>query len=171
MDSPASETKRQLASPGRSGVTRIFIPTLATLSVAWLASCVSEPGKDAASTGALTRTEETRMVEQGERVYQASCSGCHGANARGAGPVAPLLAAPVPDLTLLAQRRGGLFPVNEIYRIIDGQADLAALGPRHMPIWGYEFFGDDADDEVAHRQATEKIECLVRFLKSIQRVS
>ena len=59
--------------------------------------------------------------------------------------------------------------MDEVYRIIDGQADLTAHGPRNMPVWGYEFFGEDPDDEVAHREATEKIESLVRFLHSIQR--
>ena len=65
--------------------------------------------------------------------------------------------------------RLGSFPVEEIYRIIDGQADLSALGPRHMPIWGYEFFGEEPDDELAHREATEKVDFLVRFLESVQR--
>jgi hypothetical protein len=36
-------------------------------------------------------------------------------------------------------------------------------------VWGCEFFGEDADEEVAHREATEKIERLVRYLRSIQR--
>jgi len=106
--------------------------------------------------------------EAGEHLYRDSCSGCHGADARGNGPVAPYLSVPMPDLTRIAARRGGTFPADEIYRIIDGQADLRAHGPRHMPVWGYEFFGDDADDEVAHRQATQKVERLVSYLRSIQ---
>lgn len=105
----------------------------------------------------------------GERLYKTSCAACHGADARGTGPVAPLLTVPVPDLTRIAQRRGGEFPELEIFRIIDGQSDLAGHGPRHMPVWGYEFFGDDADDEVAHRRATEKVDRLVAYLRSIQR--
>jgi hypothetical protein len=72
---------------------------------------------------------------------------------------------------LIAARRGGTFPVDEIYRIIDGQADLTAHGPRHMPVWGYEFFGDDASDEAAHRAATEKVESVIRFLQSVQRTA
>jgi hypothetical protein len=83
--------------------------------------------------------------------------------------VAPILTVPVPDLTLIAARRGGSFPADEIYRIVDGQADLNAHGPRHMPVWGYELFGADEDDETAHRAATEKIERVVRFLHSVQR--
>ena len=104
----------------------------------------------------------------GERIYKVSCAACHGADARGTGPVAPLLTVPVPDLTRISQRRGGRFPELEVFRIIDGQSDLAGHGPRHMPVWGYEFFGDDADDETAHRRATEKVDRLVAYLRSIQ---
>lgn len=110
-----------------------------------------------------------QQAAAGERLYKVSCAACHGADARGTGPVAPLLTVPVPDLTRISQRRGGEFPELEIFRIIDGQADLAGHGPRHMPVWGYEFFGDDADDEVAHRRATEKVDRLVAYLRSIQR--
>jgi mono/diheme cytochrome c family protein len=137
---------------------RCLVPVLAALAVALLAACSSAPGADSA-----------HLVHRGERLYKVACSGCHGADARGKGPVAPQLDAAVPDLTLIAARRGGAFPVDEVYRIIDGQADLTAHGPRHMPVWGYEFFGDDASDEAAHREATEKIESLIRFLQSVQR--
>jgi len=44
-----------------------------------------------------------------------------------------------------------------IFRIVDGQADLGSHGPRNMPVWGYEFFGADADDETAHGEATRKV--------------
>jgi mono/diheme cytochrome c family protein len=110
-----------------------------------------------------------QQAAAGERLYKVSCAACHGADARGNGPVAPLLTVPVPDLTRIAQRRGGDFPELEIFRIIDGQSESASQGPRHMPVWGYEFFGDDADDEVAHRRATDKVDRLVAYLRSIQR--
>ena len=118
---------------------------------------------------ATARRNDARKPVSGARLYRVSCSGCHGLNARGNGPVAPFLKVPVPDLTLVAARRGGAFPDDEVYRIIDGQSDLQAHGPRHMPVWGYEFFGDDADDEVAHRQATQRVDLLVSYLRSIQR--
>jgi mono/diheme cytochrome c family protein len=110
-----------------------------------------------------------QQAAAGERIYKVSCAACHGLDARGTGPVAPLLTVPVPDLTRIAQRRSGEFPELEVFRIIDGQADLAGHGPRHMPVWGYEFFGEDADDEVAHRRATDKVDLLVAYLRSIQR--
>jgi mono/diheme cytochrome c family protein len=109
------------------------------------------------------------MRVQGERLFQVSCAACHGMDARGGGSVAPLLNVPVPDLTLISARRGGTFPNVEIFQIVDGQADLSAHGPRHMPVWGYEFFGEDADDQAAHARASAKVERLVQYLRSIQR--
>jgi hypothetical protein len=38
-----------------------------------------------------------------------------------------------------------------------------------MPVWGYEFFGMEGDDETAHQQATDKVERLVKFLSTLQR--
>jgi mono/diheme cytochrome c family protein len=140
----------------------INLPMLLGLTLA-LAACVG-------SGSAETATHpDHRAAEHGERQFRLSCAGCHGVDARGSGPIAPVLSAPVPDLTLIASRHGGRFPEDDIYRIIDGQADLSAHGPRHMPVWGYEFFADDPDDEVAHRQATEKIERVMSYLRSIQR--
>jgi mono/diheme cytochrome c family protein len=111
----------------------------------------------------------SREAAAGEAIYKVSCGACHGVDGRGTGPVAPLLTVPVPDLTRIAQRRGGEFPELEIFRIIDGQSEMASHGARHMPVWGYEFFGEDEDDEVAHRRATEKVDRLVAYLRSIQR--
>ena len=105
----------------------------------------------------------------GEALFRSSCSGCHGSNARGDGPVAEFLTVPVPDLTHIAARRDGRFPEVDVFRIIDGQSELSAHGARHMPVWGYEFFGSDPDDEIAHRQGTEKVDRLVAYLRSIQR--
>ena len=127
--------------------TSLFIATA-------LIACVNQPPSGAKAGAAL---------------YQTSCAGCHGANAQGNGPVASVIGARPPDLTRIVARRGGTFPELEVFRIIDGQADLSAHGPRHMPVWGYEFFGTDADDEVGHRQAEDKVDSLVRYLRSIQR--
>jgi mono/diheme cytochrome c family protein len=117
----------------------------------------------------IARAEDTHKAVTAEHLYQVSCSGCHGREGRGDGPVSPFLTVDVPDLTRIAARRGGVFPEEEIFRIVDGQADLRSHGPRHMPVWGYEFFGDDPDDEVAHRQALDLVKRLVEYLRSIQR--
>lgn len=144
---------------------RILIALPVALGVLSLAGCSGDRA-DGTTSGAR---QDGSGTDQGRRQFLVSCSGCHGEDARGNGPIAPILNIAVPDLTLIAARRGGEFPADEIYRIIDGQADLSAHGPRHMPVWGYEFFGDDPDDELAHREASEKIERLSAYLASIQR--
>jgi mono/diheme cytochrome c family protein len=117
----------------------------------------------------VARAGDTDKTVTGAHLYQVSCSGCHGRDGRGDGPVSPYLTVDVPDLTRIAARRAGIFPDEEIFKIVDGQADLRSHGPRHMPAWGYEFFGDDPDDEVAHRQASDLVKRLVDYLRSIQR--
>jgi mono/diheme cytochrome c family protein len=136
---------------------RTLITVISTTGLLLLQSCANPAQEPSAAR------------VSGAYLYKTSCSGCHGADAQGNGPVAEFLTVPVPDLTRIAARRGGRFPDDDIYRIIDGQADLKVHGLRHMPVWGYEFFGDDPDDEVAHRQATEKVDRLVSFLRSMQR--
>jgi len=104
----------------------------------------------------------------GEQLFQTSCSGCHGANARGNGPVAEFLSVRVPDLTQISTTHGGEFPTEQVYRIIDGQSEVSAHGARHMPIWGYEFFGVQGNDQSAHRQASDKVDTLVKYLRTLQ---
>lgn len=141
---------------GYSAPPRLAGALLGALTLASLVACA----------GATTAVKNS--VERGKQHFRVSCAGCHGADARGNGPVAPILKVPVPDLTLIAARRGGAFPADEIFQIVDGQADLSAHGPRHMPVWGYEFFGEDPDDEAAHRAAADKIDQVVSYLRSVQ---
>jgi mono/diheme cytochrome c family protein len=109
------------------------------------------------------------MTYTGPELYETFCANCHGRSGRGDGPVAPLLKAPVPNLTHIAARNGGRFPADEVYRYIDGQAESPTHGPRNMPVWGYEFYGDDPDDQIAHKQATRAIDRLVKHVRSLQR--
>lgn len=59
-------------------------------------------------------------VPNGKAKFAADCASCHGADARGAGPVAQSLGVAAPDLTGLSARNGGVFPRDEVMAIIDG---------------------------------------------------
>lgn len=111
----------------------------------------------------------TRRPLSGAALFQIACAECHGMKATGDGPTAAQLHQAVPDLTRIAARRGGKISDEELFRLIDGQADLGSKPLREMPAWGYEFFGDDPDDQIAHRQATERIRRIMKYLRSIQR--
>ena len=107
-------------------------------------------------------------AESGSQLYKVYCSNCHGAEAHGNGPVADIINVPVPDLTKIASRNGGSFPTEKVYRVIDGQWDIPAHGARHMPVWGYEFFGTEGNDQNVHSKASQRIDTLVEYLRNIQ---
>ena len=115
------------------------------------------------------RDFSTETGASDEQLYEVSCSGCHGSDARGNGPASPFINASVPDLTRIAARRGGTFPADEVFRIIDGQSTLLPNGFRHMPVWSYEFFDAEQEDQAAHQDAINKVEHLVKYLQSLQR--
>lgn len=82
--------------------------------------------------------------------------------------VAPYLVANVPDLTRIAVRHECRFSEAEVFKFIDGQSTDEIPGQRHMPIWGYEFFGDEADDAQAHELSTGRVNRLVAYLRTMQ---
>lgn len=74
--------------------------------------------------------------ELGKQEYESNCVACHGATGKGEGYFAQYLKMPVPDLTTIQQRNGGVFPADRMIEIIDGRQALKGHGPRQMPIWG-----------------------------------
>lgn len=76
----------------------------------------------------------------GKTEYENSCGACHGADAKGNGPVGKELKTPPTDLTVLARNNNGVFPYNKVYEIIDGRnSTIGSHGSRDMPVWGYRF--------------------------------
>ncbi len=105
----------------------------------------------------------------GMQIYDRLCSSCHGPAGHGDGPVAPLIAVGVPDLTRIAHRNGGEFPAEDVRRTIDGRWDRRAHGARDMPVWGWQLYDMSAENEVAARAQTDSmIDRLTGYLRSIQ---
>lgn len=102
--------------------------------------------------------------EWGREIFLANCAVCHGSYAEGDGPAMSALDAHAPDLTEIAQRRGGYFPYDEVRAIVDGRRDVAEHGPRLMPVWGQEFTAPSGDDN----HAWDQIEAVVAYLESVQ---
>jgi mono/diheme cytochrome c family protein len=65
-----------------------------------------------------------------------NCAGCHGDDAKGAGPLSAKLKVKPPDLTLLAKRNHGSFDSAAVYQMIDGRNARATHRGAEMPIWG-----------------------------------
>ena len=106
----------------------------------------------------------------GAELFERFCASCHGTGARGDGPVANSLNTAVPDLTVIANRYGGEFPVTLVRDVIDGRGiDVRAHGTRAMPVWGYEFWVEEGGDVLAQTAVRNAINKLVDYLRSIQR--
>jgi len=105
----------------------------------------------------------------GQQYFQRYCSACHGLNGRGDGPAAPALQPPPADLTRIAQRRGGHFPVAEIAAFIDGRTVMPAHGSREMPIWGERFGEMGGSGSVGEEVVRGNLLILIEYLQSIQR--
>jgi mono/diheme cytochrome c family protein len=92
--------------------------------------------------GTLTVFAASASAQEGDFgkiEYQSNCASCHGTGAKGDGPMSAELKKHPTDLTVLAKKNNGVFPLNSVYRIIDGRDAIASHGSREMPVWGYRF--------------------------------
>ncbi len=107
-------------------------------------------------------------VGVGRDAFVRYCSACHGEGGRGDGPAAAVLQPPPADLTRIAQRRGGHFPVAEITTYIDGRRGIRAHGSQEMPVWG-ERFGQMLEGDALGEGVTQSyLQWLVEYLQTIQ---
>ena len=118
----------------------------------------------------MTSTREPEVSElSGMEMYERLCSSCHGLTGRGDGPVSPLIAIGVPDLTRISSRHGGEFPTEIVRRTIDGRWDRRAHGARDMPVWGWQLYDSSSlDDSDERAQVDSMIDRLVVYLRGIQ---
>ena len=69
----------------------------------------------------------------GELLFKENCVSCHGFTGKGDGPLSAGLGTAPADLTQIASRRDGVWPMLEVMSILDGY--LKATNPREdMPI-------------------------------------
>jgi mono/diheme cytochrome c family protein len=79
------------------------------------------------------------MSDLGKTEYYAKCAVCHGLSGKGEGSFGEVLKVNMPDLTTIAKRNGGVFPVERVKMVIDGRATPRAHGTSEMPIWGTRY--------------------------------
>jgi mono/diheme cytochrome c family protein len=116
-------------------------------------------------------------MPSGEQTYKQYCAACHGADAKGHGPVASVLTTPPPDLTTLAKSHSGKFPYDYVSSVLEfGTASSRNIVsdyayPAHsssdMPTWGpiFQYY-----DKQSERVVQQRIKNLCDYLASLQEI-
>ena len=133
----------------------ILLTTL--LSVLFIASAKGRPAVDNAAP--------SNVVPSGKAMYKHYCADCHGVEAKGDGPYAPMLKVLPPNLTTLAKRHDGKFPYDYVTNILRfGPRPTILHGSPDMPAWGRTFYIDKNNV----RAAEQRIKNLCNYLASLQ---
>jgi mono/diheme cytochrome c family protein len=111
-------------------------------------------------------------AQPGRVLYLRYCSACHGPDAKGDGVAGSLMQPRPADLTRLAARYGGEFPMEQVVRTIDGRQALHAHGEPTMPVWG-EILSDqhgsgDKQRPAIERRVQGRIFLIADYLRTIQ---
>ena len=123
------------------------------------------------AAAALAACAPERQVS-GRALYDAYCVSCHGVTGKGDGPGAAGLPHPPADLTQIAARNGGSFPMIRVMSVIDGytrRGDHASVMPelgaalQEGPVILY-----DAGDGVATPTPANLV-ALAEYLHGLQR--
>jgi mono/diheme cytochrome c family protein len=111
----------------------------------------------------------------GRRDYMTLCADCHGADAKGNGPLAKNLTKIPPDLTRIRERAHGVFDEKAVYDWILGLKMTESHGSREMPIWGDWLMDEAVEDSTsleaaraAEREIEQRIMGIVEYLKARQ---
>ena len=136
-------------------MTFVLVPLLACGLVAGLASVSAEPARQLPNRA-------------GSAIYQERCASCHGADAKGNGPVAQVLKVAPPDLTGISRRNGGTFPAARVVKIITSGDDMAAHGTRMMPVWGTIFSYKGGGGRRGGLYSRSAVVELKRYLEALQ---
>jgi mono/diheme cytochrome c family protein len=119
----------------------------------------------ALGAGAALAADETSA---GRATYVRYCGACHGPQGRGDGVAGTFMRPKPPDLTQLARKNDGKFPLQRVIATIDGRETVRAHGDPDMPVWG-EIFGAEAHGEMTRRAEVQgKLLLIAEYLRSIQ---
>lgn len=135
--------------------------------LAWIAGLLSALTFTAVTSGSgLENEEDAVAAARGSGLFRSYCASCHGQQAKGDGDIAQYLTIKPADLTTIAQRNDGDYPIDQVIEIIDGRTKVRGHGRGEMPVWGeaLQIAAGGASDEEVQR----KIRDLAEYLRSIQ---
>ncbi len=107
-----------------------------------------------------------RMIQslEGVDLYREFCAVCHGVQAKGGGPAADALKKHPTDLTQLARKNGGKFPMLAVQSTIKGSGGAMEHGTHEMPMWGSIF----SQSGQAKDLGDMRVMSLLKYIEGIQ---
>ena len=138
---------------------RFYLAILATIVLLSSATLLSQQTKIKKAPARYT------SPASGQEMYTAYCASCHGRDAKGDGPAAKALKVPPANLTELAQKNNGKFPVDHVEAVLDGKQEVMAHGSKDMPVWGPVL---SRISQGRPGETKQRISNLTRYLESLQ---
>jgi mono/diheme cytochrome c family protein len=134
--------------------------------VCWVSQAVAQSPQAPQPPAAAAPPDSPVAVVSGAYSFRTYCASCHGVDGRGEGPLTDSLRFTPPDLTLIAKRNRGEFPMEKVVRIVDGRNPVKGHGGPDMPIWGDAF--RNAETGYGDAAARAKVRGVVEHLKTLQ---
>ncbi|HXJ33752.1 MAG TPA: cytochrome c [Candidatus Eisenbacteria bacterium] len=114
--------------------------------------------------GTVARAEDVA----GKQTYLRYCGACHGPDGRGDGIAGTFMRPKPTDLTQIAKKNGGEFPVTRVMADIDGRNTVRAHGDPQMPVWGEIFREEAGSPQGPQNEARSKVVAITEYVRSIQ---
>jgi mono/diheme cytochrome c family protein len=101
----------------------------------------------------------------GKQMFANYCAPCHGLSGKGDGPAAPALKVAPADLTQLAKKNNGKFPMDHVMSVLRQGSPSGSHGSTEMPVWGPLF---KSLDPTAPVMVDQRIRNLSVYIESLQ---
>ena len=109
-------------------------------------------------------------TQTGRTIYNDKCAVCHGSSGKGDGELASEIGTKPPDLTHIAARRDGIWPMLEVMAIIDGYTTRYLPGSE-MPIYDEFLEGNLVSFDTGNgvtQKAPAGLLAIATYLESLQ---
>jgi len=123
------------------------------------------------STLGLGFFTETHAAESnsGKQMYLQYCSSCHGKDGKGDGTVSRDLKVRVPDLTGLAKKNKGVYPLDDVMATVDGRRSVRGHGDGNMPVWGESFHSESEGKKYPELTTLLKSKVIAEYVATLQK--
>ena len=105
----------------------------------------------------------------GKQMYLQYCSSCHGKDGKGDGTVSRDLKVRVPDLTGLAKKNKGIYPLDDVMATVDGRRLVRGHGDRNMPVWGESFHSESEGKKYPELTTLLKSKIIAEYIAMLQK--